>query len=514
LIEKFFLTNNHRVTYQLIPDDELNDKKAKITGEFLSSKLESLSEKDKKEIEALTLKLEKRQNSVDNPDLLPCVTVSDISKERHFASGHRTEEGDRVKYNYQAGTNGIDYTTEVFPLMETTFDDLTYSNLFSDIVTSVGVNGNTYEEIQHRQSMSVGGIGFSLYILPEKETGKLRLSGGMHGHALQENLVKLKSLMKDTINDFRLDELKRIEELTEFDIAGREKSITQSGHLLAMSSASAQLSLFGAVSEWVGGVSSIHNLKSIRDNNGRINLDVALGAFNKLKSKLSVNPSLEVLISARENKKSFTATDKTGLESLSYLSNTKVQKDEFAWITASDVNFCSQAFPSVDYSHEDAPSLSVLSAVLRNGFLHSAIREKGGAYGSGAQQDSATQTFRFFSYRDPNCTQTFEAFNNSIEWALKSITAEKLEEGILGVVSSIDKPGSPAGEARSDFNQNIKGITQDLRKAFRKGVIECSVEKLQKVTNKYLTGTPKRAVISGKKFEKELETLGFSVRNV
>ena len=34
------------------------------------------------------------------------------------------KEGDRVKYNYQAGTNGIDYTTEVFPLMETTFDDL------------------------------------------------------------------------------------------------------------------------------------------------------------------------------------------------------------------------------------------------------------------------------------------------------------------------------------------------------------------------------------------------------
>jgi IMP dehydrogenase len=34
------------------------------------------------------------------------------------------------------------------------------------------------------------------------------------------------------------------------------------------------------------------------------------------------------------------------------------------------------------------------------------------------------------------------------------------------------------------------------------------------VANKYLTGKPKRALISGKQFEKEINTLGFSVRNV
>ena len=155
-----------------------------------------------------------------------------------------------------------------------------------------------------------------------------------------------------------------------------------------------------------------------------------------------------------------------------------------------------------------------MGAVLRNGFLHSAIREKGGAYGSGAQQDSATKTFRFFSYRDPNCGKTFDAFNESINWSLQSITKEKLDEGILGVVSSIDKPGSPAGEARNDFNQNIKGINKELRHSFRQGVIECTVEKLKYATDKYLSGVPKRAVISGKKFEEELQSLGFELKNV
>ena len=320
--------------------------------------------------------------------------------------------------------------------------------------------------------------------------------------------------MKNTIHGFRLDEIKRLEELTQFEIAGKEKSITQSGHILAMNGASAQISKFGAVSEFVGGVSSIHNLKKLRDSNGKINMDMLLESFLKLKSSINPASKIEVVISANNQNYNKETTTKTGLESLDVLNGIDLQSEEIAWITGSDVNFCAQAFPTVGYDHPDAPILTVLGAVLRNGFLHSAIREKGGAYGSGAQQDSASRSFRFFSYRDPNCKETFNAFNESIEWSLKSINSEKLEEGILGVISSIDKPGSPAGEARADFNQNIRGIDQSKRKTFRNRVINCSVEKLVEVSNKYFTGEPKRSVISGKHFEKEINNLGLSIHNV
>ena len=45
-------------------------------------------------------------------------------------------------------------------------------------------------------------------------------------------------------------------------------------------------------------------------------------------------------------------------------------------------------------------------------------------------------------------------------------------------------------------------------------MINCSVERLVEVSNKYLTGEPKRSVISGKHFEKEINDLGLSIHNV
>ena len=47
-------------------------------------------------------------------------------------------------------------------------------------------------------------------------------------------------------------------------------------------------------------------------------------------------------------------------------------------MTETEVNFCAQSFKTVDFNNEDAPALTVLGSVLRNGYLHTAIREKGG----------------------------------------------------------------------------------------------------------------------------------------
>ena len=68
---------------------------------------------------------------------------------------------------------------------------------------------------------------------------------------------------------------------------------------------------------------------------------------------------------------------------------------------------------------------------------------KGGAYGGGASQDANSASFRFFSYRDPRLQETLSDFDAAIDWVLSSQhKPHQLEEAILGVIASLDKPAS------------------------------------------------------------------------
>ena len=102
------------------------------------------------------------------------------------------------------------------------------------------------------------------------------------------------------------------------------------------------------------------------------------------------------------------------------------------WQTSTQVNFCAQAYPTVAMDHPDAAPLNVLGGFLRNGYLHRAIREQGGAYGGGAGHDSSIGAFRFFSYRDPRTEGTLSDFKDSIAWLKREKHEwQQVEEAIL-----------------------------------------------------------------------------------
>jgi Zn-dependent M16 (insulinase) family peptidase len=77
------------------------------------------------------------------------------------------------------------------------------------------------------------------------------------------------------------------------------------------------------------------------------------------------------------------------------------------------------------------------------------------------------------------------------------VIAQGLEEAILGVVSSIDKPGSPAGEAKQDHHSNVFGRSLAQRRLFRQRVLAVTEGDLQRVCERYLSkGDASVAVLS------------------
>ena len=61
-----------------------------------------------------------------------------------------------------------------------------------------------------------------------------------------------------------------------------------------------------------------------------------------------------------------------------------------------------------------------------------------------------------------------------------------MEEAILGVVSSIDAPGSPAGEARQAFHNGLFGRTPEHRNHLRSGILKVHADDLKRVVEQYL----------------------------
>ncbi|PRP73219.1 presequence protease, mitochondrial-like, partial [Planoprotostelium fungivorum] len=114
--------------------------------------------------------------------------------------------------------------------------------------------------------------------------------------------------------------------------------------------------------------------------------------------------------------------------------------------------------------------------------LHAEIREKGGAYGSGA--NSGTGVWSFYSYRDPNTKRTLDTFDKVADFASSEKCSESLvKEMKLSLFGSLDRPTPPSQKGLSEWLHNM---TLDMRQKRRDQIFETDKEDLVEVSEKYL----------------------------
>ena len=515
LIEKKIINNQHRINYCLAPDVEFNKKNDIKIRKKIDKKSKKLSVQDKKRIIELTKDLKLRQEKSDNPEILPKVTKEDIPRVRTYPKSE-SYKNDNKNFFYKVGTNGITYHSMILPCGPLTNDEFKVASLFANTLTDVGIDNKDYEEVQKIQSAITGGISANFILIPNKAQSAHTLGLKITSKCLEENEKEMQDLMIETAKNSNFSDKNRIKDMLNFISSDNERSLIQNGHILSMSNAGAQVNNISATNDFVSGLNFITNTSSLSkdiDKSSKIKNYIEL--LNNIKEKINPNPMYTFTASSLDMDKSkikYVFDDIN--DSLNFQSYFNIQEESVGWITGAQVTYCAEAFPTVDFFHEDAPALSILGAVLRNGYLHSAIREKGGAYGAGAMQDSNNKIFKFFSYRDPRCTATFEEFKKSREWSLKNISQEQLDEGILGIISSIDKPLSPFGEAMSDFSMNLDKKDLEKRLKIRSMVKNCKIDDLINVSQKYLFSDSRKSVIAGKNHIEEMRLMNFEIKNI
>lgn len=138
----------------------------------------------------------------------------------------------------------------------------------------------------------------------------------------------------------------------------------------------------------------------------------------------------------------------------------------------------------VSYTEKDGAALQILANLLTHKYLHTEIREKGGAYGGGASYSAVDGVFSFYSYRDPNPTNSLAAISKAGEWALANKwTENNLHEAKLSIFQGIDSPLSPRSEISAEF---VHKITNELRQQRREALLGVTIKDILNASEKYL----------------------------
>ena len=315
------------------------------------------------------------------------------------------------------------------------------------------------------------------------------------GKALARNQGALSELLWETLTRPRFDELPRLRELVAQMRAQREEAVTDHGHMLALAAASASMSPTAALSHRWEGLQGLRDLKALDDS---LDDPAALADFaarlEDLRDRLQQAPRQLLIVSEAERQDEIATAlmthwqgETSPLITPFSLAAPEASPAQQGFSVNTQVNFCAKAYPTVAPNHPDAPALHVLGDFLRNGYLHRAIREQGGAYGGGAGYHPDSGAFRFYSYRDPRLADTLADFDRALDWLqTHDHPARTLEEAILGIVAAIDKPGSPAGEAIGAFFGTLFGRTPEQRRNYRKRVLAVTLDDLKRVAAHYL----------------------------
>jgi hypothetical protein len=522
LIRCKLLDNPHRVTLTLRPDDKLDARRQKAIREALAKRKAELSSEEVAQIVDRAKALEERQMRKDDDSILPKVDLTDVPLQ--MPEPEARFDGDISATVFARGTNGLIYEQVVLPLPELTEEELLLLPYYSALISEVGCGDLDYLQMQDRISAESGGIGAS-FTAKGRIDDVQDLAGYMvfSGKALARNRTVLTKLLRDVYTGARFDEIDRIREIIAQIRARREQAVTGSGHALAMGAAAQGMSPGAWLTFRLGGLAGIRGTKeldrSLKDPSA---LDAFCQKLADLHNRIREQAREFLIIGEEEHLpaliddlKSCWQDDK-GVESPRW----KMEPVNFvtreAWLTSTQVNFCARAYSTVPVDHPDAAALSVLGGFLRNGYLHRAIREKGGAYGGGAAQDSVNGNFRFFSYRDPRLAETLEDFDKALVWLQETDHEyQELEESVLGVIGQLDRPRSPAGAARHAFHNKLFGRSPEQRARFRERVLSVTLDDLKRVAATWLV--PEKAstaVVTGPDNRNLVEGLGLNIQEL
>ena len=565
LIKTHLLDNNHRVRVTMTPDSEKSARLAAAEQVRLDTMAMDMSADDKALLKSQALDLAARQAAPDDLSLLPKVGLEDVPADISFKQGGQkqvTLAGEKsTLYHYEAGTNGLYYYQVIVPLTDgigRVREDLPANDvinhpllpIYLSLLSELGTDSMDAYELQAKQAAHSSGVTARVSQRTSVDDSQTITSYFVMATRALNRKPEAIDLLKEVMEHSVFTEHARIKEILQSRQASWQSRLSSAGHAYALQTASRGMSRQAQLEYVRSGLPALSALKDFLAHAGNDEAlwDQLATSLMDLHQRLISLPKHAIVICEAEQTErlstlivdSWQESKAPKFDTTAQLSTANIPSEftslsldptlngetdaaqaleanpiveDLAWLVATNVYHNASVYTVPAADHPDTAALMVPAPYLRNGYLHGAIRERGGAYGGGAGYDANACAFKFFSYRDPHCAETFAHFDASIDWLLNEPqTDEQLEEAVLGIISGMDKPGSPAGEAIKACFANLHHRGEAWQRKMRTAILAVTIADLQRVAQQYLQNQKHvRSVLAPFDKEEKVKALGFKV---
>ncbi|XP_074049310.1 presequence protease, mitochondrial isoform X2 [Macrotis lagotis] len=518
-VKQYFKNNQHRLTLSMNPDEKYYEKQAQMESEKLKEKIDCLSMEDKRHIYEKGLELQASQSKPQDATCLPALKVSDIEPNLPFTELETTLAAGEIPVQYCAQpTNGVVYF-RAFSSLNTLPEELRpYVPLFCSVLTKMGCGIYDYREQAQQIELKTGGMSVSPHVIPDDSDLDIYEQGVLFSSlCLDRNLSDMMHLWSEIFNNPHFEDEEHFKVLVKMSAQELSNGIANSGHLYASIRASRTLTPAGDLLETFSGMDQVRLMKRVAE---MPDIKSVLRKLPRIKKYLLNCDNMRCSVNATPQQMS-----QAGKEVEIFLKNLGRSKKERKFVRPHviekpidcksidgnlvnhptrklvtdptfkpcqmkthfvlpfPVNYVGEGVRTVPYSHPDYASLRILARLMTAKFLHTEIREKGGAYGGGAKLGT-NGIFTFYSYRDPNSVQTLQSFEKAVSWAKSGkFTEADIEEAKLSVFSAVDAPIAPSDKGMDHF---LYGLSNEMKQGHREKLFGVSREQLINVSNKYL----------------------------
>lgn len=497
LIDKYFLSNPHRVRLIMVPDPHLAEEERNQELKRLKKSQKELSKKQIKEIQKQTrdLDLYQKQTEAQALDCLPKISLNDVPTAIRDFPLQVISSKNLTIYHHDCFTNHILYADLLFDLPTVKEEELPYVHLLTSILSELGSGNRDYRENLEYMQAHTGGLTTSCSLYPQTLDPKvLRPSFNLRAKCLYRKAEQLFALIQDLLLTPRFDEIKRIEELILQTYTSLLNRLNRQAMRYAAHLAISGFSTATHIKEAWYGLRYFKTLQSICQDLPT-NLPKVIDRLKALKEKIFTfnDPHLVLscsyeMLKELENKNYFNLNQLPTLKTNPWRFETPlILPSSQIRLISSQVAFNVEAFSTISYIHPYAAALMLASVLFEHKTLHPRIREQGGAYGANATFSTKMGHFYFLSYRDPHIYGTRNYFHEAVDQLCKGkISSQELEEAKLTILQDLDSPVSPENRALIAYGCLRSQKTKEMRQEFRNSLMNATINDVKYIVEKEL----------------------------